>query len=327
MKFGSREICNVTFKTTADNQKIGTKTFAKAGTPCFMIDTGKTSSLEQATTTVYATGGQGNTRLISWEGEKTMTFTIEDALISPMGLAVLSGAGLMNAAAATPKHVHITISKTLDTTPKCTVSLADLKEETGLQGATKFYVCDSSDVPAYATVIDGSGAGIDWIETITTSGTATSAQGEPANCFIVDATRQATFTVTGDGRATYNSKPIILDFYVVMQSDVQEIEIKPSDFGGFFYIEAQTLFRREDTGLDMAAEIIIPKVKVQSGFTFSMASTGDPSTFTFTMDAMPGYTRFDPTKKVMAIIQTIGTDNIASGGNQAHADHGAISNG
>ena len=77
----------------------------------------------------------------------------------------------------------------------------------------------------------------------------------------------------------------------------------------------------------MAAEIIIPKVKVQSGFTFSMASTGDPSTFTFTMDAMPGYTRFDPTKKVMAIIQTIGTDNIASGGNQAHADHGAISNG
>ena len=330
MKFGSREICNVTFKTTADNQKIGTKTFAKAGTPCFMIDTAKTSSVEQATTTVYATGGQGNTRLISWEGEKTMTFTVEDALISPMGLAVLSGAGLLNASAATPKHVHITISKTLDTTaagPKCTVGLNDLREETGLNGATTFYVCDSADVPAYATVIDGSGAGIDWIETITTTGTTASAVGAPANTFVVNSSANVTFTVGGDDKANYVGKPIILDFYIVMQGDVQEIEIKPSDFGGFFYVEAQTLFRREDSGLDMAAEFIIPKVKVQSGFTFSMASTGDPSTFTFTMDAMPGYTKFDPTKKVMCVIQTIGTDAVGGSAQQAHASHAAISNG
>ena len=36
-----------------------------------------------------------------------------------------------------------------------------------------------------------------------------------------------------------------------------------------------------------------------------MASTGDPSTFTFTMDAMPGYTYFDQTKKVLCVIQVI----------------------
>jgi hypothetical protein len=36
-----------------------------------------------------------------------------------------------------------------------------------------------------------------------------------------------------------------------------------------------------------------------------MASTGDPSTFTFTMDAMPGYTYFDKTKKVLCVIQVI----------------------
>jgi hypothetical protein len=34
-----------------------------------------------------------------------------------------------------------------------------------------------------------------------------------------------------------------------------------------------------------------------------MASTGDPSTFTFTMDAMPGYTTFNPNKKVLCAIQ------------------------
>jgi hypothetical protein len=55
----------------------------------------------------------------------------------------------------------------------------------------------------------------------------------------------------------------------------------------------------------MPAEFIIPNCKIQSNFTFTMASSGDPSTFTFTMDAFPDYTRFDKTKKVLAAIQII----------------------
>ena len=116
MKFGSREICDVTFKTTAAGQKVGKTIFDKAGMPAFFIDTATTSTLEQATTTVYAQGGKGNNRLIAWEGEKTMTFTIEDALISPMGLAVLSGAGLTEAADNELKHMHITLNKYVDAT-------------------------------------------------------------------------------------------------------------------------------------------------------------------------------------------------------------------
>jgi hypothetical protein len=59
----------------------------------------------------------------------------------------------------------------------------------------------------------------------------------------------------------------------------------------------------------MPAEFIIPNCKIQSNFTFTMASSGDPSTFTFTMDAFPDYTRFDRTKKVLAAIQIISTGN------------------
>jgi hypothetical protein len=55
----------------------------------------------------------------------------------------------------------------------------------------------------------------------------------------------------------------------------------------------------------MPAEFIIPNCKVQSNFTFTMASSGDPSSFTFTMDAFPDYTRFDRSKKVLAVIQII----------------------
>lgn len=57
----------------------------------------------------------------------------------------------------------------------------------------------------------------------------------------------------------------------------------------------------------MPAEFIIPNCKIQSNFTFTMASSGDPSSFTFTMDAFPDYTRFDKTKKVLAAIQIITT--------------------
>ena len=75
-------------------------------------------------------------------------------------------------------------------------------------------------------------------------------------------------------------------------------------FGGNYYLEASTLFR-DQNGVDMPAEFIIPNCKIQSNFTFTMASSGDPSTFTFTMDAFPDYTRFDRSKKVLAAIQII----------------------
>lgn len=39
--------------------------------------------------------------------------------------------------------------------------------------------------------------------------------------------------------------------------------------------------------------------------TISMSATGDPSTFDFVMDAMPGYTIFNHSKKVMCVIQTV----------------------
>ena len=53
--------------------------------------------MEGAATTVYAQGGRGNSRLVAWEGERTITFTMEDALISPAGFMILSGAGLIEA--------------------------------------------------------------------------------------------------------------------------------------------------------------------------------------------------------------------------------------
>ena len=97
---------------------------------------------------------------------------------------------------------------------------------------------------------------------------------------------------------------VIVDYYTAHEDNAMQIEITPDKFGGNYYLEASTLFR-DTNGVDMPAEFIIPNCKVQSNFTFSMASSGDPSTFTFTMDAFPDYTRFDKSKKVLAAIQVI----------------------
>jgi len=54
MNFGIREICDVVFKARTDTY-VG-KTPFKKGQPVLYITTAKTSSLEGATTTVYAQG-------------------------------------------------------------------------------------------------------------------------------------------------------------------------------------------------------------------------------------------------------------------------------
>jgi hypothetical protein len=104
-KFGLREICNVVLKAKAA-QKVGKKIFYK-NEPVMYFDTLKTSSLEGQSSTVYVQGGRGNPRLVAWEGERTVTFTMEDALISAEGLSILTGAGLIDAKDKTV-YQHVT---------------------------------------------------------------------------------------------------------------------------------------------------------------------------------------------------------------------------
>ena len=296
MRFGVREICDVTFKAAAANQKVGSKVFKKYQ-PVFMIDTATTSNLQQNTSSVYARGGKGYARLIAWEGEKEMTFTVTDALMSPMGLAVLSGAGLIKHTQADAARVHVTVQKSV-ANGKVTVDLDDLKEETGLNNMTLFTICHK--IPMYAT-------------TFTNDGSADGFYEITAPVAAIDVTAASPAELTIDGTVA-DGTVVVVDLYLVMNNSVTTVNIKPEDFGGFFYVEAQTLFRDEATGQDLAANLTFPRVKIQSGFTFTMAATGDPSTFDFVMDAFPGYALCRPEKKTCCDIQII---SIASDSNEA----------
>lgn len=290
MRFGVREICNVVFKAV-DTRKIGTKTFEK-GQPVIYFDSLKTSTMEQATTTVYAQGGRGNTRLVAWEGEKTLTFTMEDALISEMGLAILAGANLYEAGA---------VDGDTDNDNTLVVHVT----ETSKGGVISKAPTANKELKAYALKLDDNGE----------------IEGTPIEVTVAKGVA-ATPVKTGTNDPKIDANAVyIVDYYtdVAEQGKGYQIDIEPQSFGGNFYIEADTLFR-DTNGTDHAAQFVIPNGKIQSNFTLSMASSGDPSTFTFTVDAFPGYVNGDKTKKVMATIQVIKDFDIASTADDAAGD-------
>ena len=280
MKFGVREICDVVLKAKA-NQKVGNKIFFK-NEPVIYFDTLKTSSMEGAATTVYAQGGRGNSRLMAWEGERTVTFTMEDALISPAGFMILSGAGLVEADENNTIKVHTT-----EQTNKVKVTGEGETKEVEITLENKPYTQAGEDF-VYVMLLDGNGE-------IAT---------EPYIPDVDSENKTLTLKNRDDLDVFTNGSIVLVDYYVERTGGVSEITITPDKFGGYYYLEASTLFRNTD-GVDMPAEFVIPNCKIQSNFTFTMASSGDPSTFTFTIDAFPDYTRFDRTKKVLAAIQVI----------------------
>ena len=307
MKFGVREICEVVLKAKA-TQKVGNKTFYK-GEPVIYFDTLKTSSLEGAATTVYAQGGRGNSRLVAWEGERTLTFTMEDALISPAGFMILSGAGLVD---GTEKAIQVHVAETTD---------GVYVKEDGVYVVVEQAPSKAKEASIYAMLMkDGEIVTEPFIAAVVAEDKIpTDTDGEKVGTNVIFISNEA-IEVTFDERPASAGKytatdiadivsgsVVMVDYYTDKTSGAQQIEITPDKFGGNYYLEASTLFR-DTNGVDMPAEFIIPNCKIQSNFTFTMASSGDPSTFTFTMDAFPDYTRFDKTKKVLAAIQIISAD-------------------
>jgi hypothetical protein len=238
---------------------------------------------------------------------------MEDALISPEGFMILSGAGLIEASGSKPVYQHVT--ETID-------GNVVTVESDGTQDVTVYIPLSNQPyLPSdkngnYAYVMFMKDGDIISEPYIPEHGKELTVD-EDGNYVIkvnyhdcYDASEEegnSKYIISGDGNVpdiTTEFDSVLVDYYVERQSDAQQIEITADKFGGNYYLEASTLFR-DQNGVDLPAEFIIPNCKIQSNFTFTMASSGDPSTFTFTMDAFPDYTRFDHSKKVLAAIQII----------------------
>ena len=78
-KFGIKEVADVIFFDI------------ETGKPVLFFDTLKTSNIENAAETTDATGGRGNSKLITWNYSRTATLQMQDALLSFESMAALAG--------------------------------------------------------------------------------------------------------------------------------------------------------------------------------------------------------------------------------------------
>lgn len=378
MKYGVREICDVVLKRKSAG--FFGRLYLDKDMPVLYFDTLKTSSLEGASETVYAQGGRGNPRLVAWEGDRTLTFTMEDALISPESFNILSGAGFMDASADNKVYIHHTEEVQIkfavlkdgkvdqaatneariaaEAAPnhkmqagEITISLAHppakagdmyimLKNEDGSINTNRIPVKVPKGMIAQTMNLDDVFKA--WAEDYNESHAQLIEQGKIMSAVAPqptddqvryekykDFTTRLKSTTSGDNtdlfdinnvvdyvtgqNIDYPGSVVFVDYYVESEQYTKQIEIEAGKFGGSYYLEASTLFRDQGTGEDFPAEFVIPNCKVQSNFTFTMAPTGDPSTFTFTLDAFPDYTKFDKTKKVLAAIQIIEDKDLYDG--------------
>ena len=303
MKFGSREVANVVFRAK-NMMKLGSRTFHK-DEPVLYFDSLKTSGLEGASTTVYAQGGWSNPRLIGWDGDRTLTLTMEDALIAPEGLAILTGANMLEGSSTKKICVHMTSQvkavvgpdrKVTMTLPKVNGQPVDIcwnKARGKATGSGTGYV-NNAEADIFCMKVDENG---DIIGDICVPNDVKKDTDVVINCDVNDGIK--------------NGDIVLVDYYVEKQ-DGYQFEITPDSFSGNFYIEGETLYRRESDGMDMPAEFIIPNGKVQSNFNIAMSNSGDPSTFTFTVDCFPAYPKFlvdgEEPKKVLALLQILPTE-------------------
>ena len=333
-KFGVREVVDITFKAKADMQ-IGNTRFEK-GEPVFMFDSAKTSTLESTTTTVYAQGGRGNPRLIAWEGDKTVTFKFEEALISAQSFAMLSGANLIeNSRVAMHQQKRVEVVQRevkLDDKTAATVAVLDLTDlipENGqvisaadknlVDGTGKFLYEGRGNI--YVMELDADGQitrrfkvnqkgalkaqptvpSLSVIAKSKDNGQAT--QMKVTEKFqLVSAITGSTATEAITGNNGLDAGKIYMVDYYVLQPG-SSMTVTAGKFAGTYLIEANTLFRRQADGRDYPAQFTIPNGKISSAFTFTMAPTGDPSTFPFTVDAFPDYLPFNRKCKALFALE------------------------
>lgn len=247
---------------------------------------------------------------ITWKKlERTLTLTMEDALLSMEGLSILTGAGLIAANKANSGHgmfVH-------------THDNIEVKEDNKIV-IDKDFACWTGDVVAADASVTADevqeyqhpSADI-FVMTLDDNGNINAEPCIPAKVEYLmytdpdtnKTTQRTIITCYGHDGVIKKNSVVLVDYYIRRMSGATQVEITADKFSGSYYIEAETLFRRQGDNYDMPAEFVIPNGKIQSNFTFTMANSGDPSTFTFTVDAMPDYTKFDRTHKVLAMIQVI----------------------
>ena len=240
-RYGIKEVADVVF------YELDSKGAPSA--PVLYLDTLKVSTIEQSAEVVDATGGKGNVKLISWDTNKEVTATFEDALFSVKSLAIMFGGEVTDN--GTSQEVLKTLTK--DKIKSAKITANDDAWEFTLSGTT--FKIDKTQ----ATYFKYNGSNI-------APTTASDTAFDFISFDLLDA-------VNADGTSSGLTG--------------LEIKIDASTFGGTYYITGDTYARDYQSGKDEFLQFIIPKGKVSSeDLSLTMEADGDPATFSMNINVL-----------------------------------------
>lgn len=236
-KFGVKEVLDVTLYDMKTNK------------PVIRFDTLKSASINVTAEKVYARGGRGNPKLITWELNKEATMTVEDALLSPKSFELASGVAVTTAAQTLPMRQ----STEYGSDGQSKGDLFPLKVASGKITLAYAPVGGKENVFVYKADDDC---------------------GTPLTISALTA-KEATVTGATDGDA------VIAYYDFTSPASTQTFTIDSNHFAGTYKLVGDTVVRNKETGLDEPFKVIIPNIKWSSAFSFNFSAEGDPSTQSF----------------------------------------------
>lgn len=246
-KFGAKEVMDVTLYDMVTNK------------PVICFDTLKTSSIEVTSEKVYARGGKGNSKLITWEINKEAKLTIEDALLSPKSMELVSGiATKVGAEQAYMRQKH-----EFDTSGEIPVDKGDLYPLTATSGGA-IALAYTPDVTVDKILV---------YEADDDCGTPLSMASANLS--------EKTLTVP----AAANKKVIVYYTYQTPASS-ETFVIDSSHFAGTYKLVGDTVVRNQQTGKDESFQVILPNLKWASNLNLNFAAEGDPQPTSFECEIM-----------------------------------------
>ena len=148
-KYGIKEVADVVF------YELDSKGAPSA--PVLYLDSLKVSTIEQSAEVIDATGGKGNVKLISWDTNKEITATFEDALFSVKSLAIMFGGKVNDHSTDGKQEVLKTVlaKQATEDGDNWKVNIGRHTVTVGKAKATYFAYDDNGEVqPASATKFD-----------------------------------------------------------------------------------------------------------------------------------------------------------------------------
>ena len=246
-KFGAKEVMDVTLYDMA------------TGKPVIAFDTLKTSSIAVTAEKVYARGGKGNAKLITWEVNKEAKLTIEDALLSPKSMELVSGIATVVGA----KKIYMRQRTEWDTTGATPLDKGSLFPLTANASGVINLAFAPNEAASAILVYDIND-----------------------DCGTPIPMASATLTGKTLTIAAAANKKVIVYYSYNSASTAESFTIDSAHFSGTYKLVGDTVVRNVTTGKDESFQVVIPNLKWSSNLNLDFKADGDPTPTTFECEIM-----------------------------------------